>query len=163
MWLMSIVIQPRPVGRECSSSSKTVDLLVEEAESAPTLEQAATYWHQADEHVMADAWFIPLQTSLIPLFRSQRVHNAVIGPGAEGYVPFNDYPTKDNQGDPGRCKNLLAAAELPKRSHPQGHLHCQSSPCSGLPGGPVGLRQVRGDGQRHPGPCRFLRNLSGTN
>jgi hypothetical protein len=80
MWLMSIVMQPRPLGRECSSSSKTVDLLVEEAESAPTLEQAATYWHQADEQVVADAWFIPFQTSLIPLFRSQRLHKAIYFP-----------------------------------------------------------------------------------
>jgi peptide/nickel transport system substrate-binding protein len=39
--------------------------------------------------------------------------NQVIGPGAEGYVPFNDYPTKDNEGDPGKCKSLLAAAGYP--------------------------------------------------
>jgi len=36
--------------------------------------------------------------------------NQVIGPGAEGYVQFNDYPTKNNQGDPAKCKSLLKAA-----------------------------------------------------
>jgi hypothetical protein len=46
------------------------------------LSQAASYWHQADEQVMADAAFIPFQTQLTPLFRSARVHNAI-------YLPFN--------------------------------------------------------------------------
>ncbi len=39
--------------------------------------------------------------------------NQVIGPGADGYVPFNDYQTPKNQGDPGKCKTLLAAAGFP--------------------------------------------------
>jgi peptide/nickel transport system substrate-binding protein len=40
--------------------------------------------------------------------------NQVIGPGAEGYVQFNDYPSTNNQGNPGKCKSLLAAAGYPK-------------------------------------------------
>ena len=36
--------------------------------------------------------------------------NQVIGPGAEGYVQFNDYQTKNNQGDGAKCKSLLKAA-----------------------------------------------------
>jgi ABC-type transport system substrate-binding protein len=36
--------------------------------------------------------------------------NQVIGPGAEGYQQFNDYQTKNNQGDPAKCKSLLKAA-----------------------------------------------------
>src|SRR5205807_1071952 len=36
--------------------------------------------------------------------------NQVIGPGAEGYVPFNDYPTPGNKGDPAKCKRLLQRA-----------------------------------------------------
>ena len=36
--------------------------------------------------------------------------NQVIAPGAEGYVEFNPYPTPGNQGDPAKCKSLLAAA-----------------------------------------------------
>ena len=47
------------------------------AEAALTLSQATSYWHQADEQVMADAAFIPLQTQLVRLFRSMRVHNAI--------------------------------------------------------------------------------------
>ena len=39
--------------------------------------------------------------------------NQVIGPGAEGYVQFNDYPTTNNQGNPAKCKSLLAAAGYP--------------------------------------------------
>jgi ABC-type transport system substrate-binding protein len=61
-----------------------VDTLVKQAESALTLSQATSYWHQADERVMADAAFIPLQTTLLPLFRSARVHNAIYSPGV-GY------------------------------------------------------------------------------
>jgi ABC-type transport system substrate-binding protein len=37
----------------------------------------------------------------------------VIGPGAEGYVQFNLYPTPNHQGDPGKCKSLLKAAGYP--------------------------------------------------
>jgi peptide/nickel transport system substrate-binding protein len=36
--------------------------------------------------------------------------NQVIAPGAQGYVPFNDYPTPNNQGDPQKCQSLLKAA-----------------------------------------------------
>jgi|HubBroStandDraft_6_1064221.scaffolds.fasta_scaffold01216_2 ABC-type transport system substrate-binding protein len=39
--------------------------------------------------------------------------NQVIAPGAEGYVPFNDYPTPNNQGDAAKCKSLLKAAGYP--------------------------------------------------
>ena len=37
----------------------------------------------------------------------------VIAPGAEGYAPFNDYPTNNDQGNPGKCKSLLSAAGYP--------------------------------------------------
>jgi ABC-type transport system substrate-binding protein len=39
--------------------------------------------------------------------------NQVIAPGAEGYVPFNDYPTNNNEGNPAKCKSLLKAAGYP--------------------------------------------------
>ena len=57
-----------------------VDALVNKAERALTLSQAASFWHQADEQVMADAAFIPFQTQLVLLFRSARVHNAIYLP-----------------------------------------------------------------------------------
>ena len=40
--------------------------------------EAASYWHQTDEQVMARAAFIPLQTQLTPLCRSRRVCNAIL-------------------------------------------------------------------------------------
>jgi ABC-type transport system substrate-binding protein len=36
--------------------------------------------------------------------------NQVLAPGAEGYQQFNPYPTPNNQGDPAKCKSMLAAA-----------------------------------------------------
>jgi ABC-type transport system substrate-binding protein len=39
--------------------------------------------------------------------------NQVLAPGAQGYQQFNDYPTPNNQGDPAKCKSLLAAAGYP--------------------------------------------------
>jgi peptide/nickel transport system substrate-binding protein len=57
-----------------------VDTLVNRAESAITTTAAAKLWREADEKVMADAAFIPLQTPLTPLFRSRRVHNAIFIP-----------------------------------------------------------------------------------
>jgi len=63
----------------------SVDSLVTQAESATTVAAAASLWHQADEQVMKDAPFIPLETSLTPLFRSARVHNAIYLPFSEQY------------------------------------------------------------------------------
>jgi ABC-type transport system substrate-binding protein len=39
--------------------------------------------------------------------------NQVIAPGAEGYVPFNDYPTNQGEGNAAKCKSLLKAAGYP--------------------------------------------------
>jgi ABC-type transport system substrate-binding protein len=61
-----------------------VDSLVTQAESATALSAAANLWHQADQQVMKDAAFIPFETSLTPLFRSARVHNAI-------FIPFSEY------------------------------------------------------------------------
>jgi ABC-type transport system substrate-binding protein len=64
---------------------KTVNALVDQAERATSLAAAAKIWHEADEQVMADAAFIPLQTELTPLFRSVRVHNAIFIPFSNSY------------------------------------------------------------------------------
>jgi ABC-type transport system substrate-binding protein len=42
--------------------------------------------------------------------RFNQVLNQVLAPGAEGYQQFNPYPTPNNQGDPAKCKSMLAAA-----------------------------------------------------
>jgi ABC-type transport system substrate-binding protein len=65
--------------------SATVDQDITNAEAATTVAQAASFWHQADVAVMADAAFIPFQTQLTPVFRSTRVHNAIYLPFSEGY------------------------------------------------------------------------------
>ena len=39
--------------------------------------------------------------------------NQVIPPGNVGYEKFDPYPTPGNQGDPAKCKSLLAAAGYP--------------------------------------------------
>ncbi|WP_202862544.1 ABC transporter substrate-binding protein [Antricoccus suffuscus] len=39
--------------------------------------------------------------------------NQVIPPGNVGYEKFNLYPTKDNKGDPAKCKSLLKEAGYP--------------------------------------------------
>ncbi len=36
--------------------------------------------------------------------------NQVLSPGAEGYQQYDPYPTPNNQGDPAKCKSMLAAA-----------------------------------------------------
>ena len=74
--------------------------------------------------------------------------NQVIGPGAEGYVPFNDYPTKGNQGDSSKCRSLLAAAGYPDGLTLKDSYRRQPPPSLGLPSGAVGLRQMRSDSQR---------------
>jgi peptide/nickel transport system substrate-binding protein len=62
-----------------------VNTLVNQAESALTITAAAKLWRRADEKVMADAAFIPLQTELTPLYRSVRVHNATFIPLSGSY------------------------------------------------------------------------------
>ncbi len=64
---------------------KAVDTLVNQAEAATTIAAAADLWHQADEQVMADAAFIPLQAELTQQFRSTRVHNAIFLPFSGSY------------------------------------------------------------------------------
>jgi peptide/nickel transport system substrate-binding protein len=41
-----------------------------------------------------------------------KVINTAIPPGSAGYQPINLYNTPDNQGDPAKCKSLLAAAGI---------------------------------------------------
>ena len=41
------------------------------------------------------------------------VLNGAIAPGNIGYANYNYYPTPGNSGDPGKCKQLLAAAGYP--------------------------------------------------
>ena len=66
-------------------SSSTVDNLVTEAESAPTLAKATADWQAANKAVMAEAPFIPFQTQLTNIMRSSHVHNAIYNPFSAQY------------------------------------------------------------------------------
>jgi ABC-type transport system substrate-binding protein len=66
-------------------NNPAVDALIDKALSAPDENTAATYWHQADVQIMADAAIVPLQTQKTALFRSTRVHNAIFLPFSQAY------------------------------------------------------------------------------
>jgi ABC-type transport system substrate-binding protein len=68
-------------------NSPTVNALIDQALQAPTVAQAATFWHQADLQVMKDAPFIPFKTESTPLYHSSQVHNALFMPLAIAYDP----------------------------------------------------------------------------
>jgi peptide/nickel transport system substrate-binding protein len=70
-------------------NSPKVNALIDQAESAPTAAQAATFWAQADKQIMADAAFIPFQTQKVPAFHSARVKNAMWSPFAQSYDVTN--------------------------------------------------------------------------
>jgi peptide/nickel transport system substrate-binding protein len=66
-------------------SSSTVDNLITQAETAPTLAKATTYWQEANKAVMAQAPFIPFQGQLTNLMRASTVHNAIYNPFSAQY------------------------------------------------------------------------------
>ena len=66
-------------------SSSTVDSLITEAETAPTLAKATSLWQQANKAVMAQAPFIPFQGQLTNLMRASTVHNAIYNPFSAQY------------------------------------------------------------------------------
>jgi peptide/nickel transport system substrate-binding protein len=66
-------------------SNTTVDNLITEAESAPTLAQATTYWQDANKAVMEQAPFIPFMGQLTNLMHSSSVHNAIYNPFSAQY------------------------------------------------------------------------------
>jgi peptide/nickel transport system substrate-binding protein len=66
-------------------SDPNVDNLIAEAEAAPTLAQATTYWQEANKAVMADAPFVPFQTQLTNIMHASSVHNAIYNPFSAQY------------------------------------------------------------------------------
>ena len=66
-------------------SDPTVDHLIAEAEAAPTLAQATTYWQDANKQVMEDAPFVPFQTQLTNIMHASSVHNAIYNPFSAEY------------------------------------------------------------------------------
>jgi peptide/nickel transport system substrate-binding protein len=68
-------------------SSKTLDSLIVQAETASSISQAASLWHQADENVMQNAVIVPLCDGLAPFYTSKRVENVAPGSSAVVYQP----------------------------------------------------------------------------
>ncbi len=66
-------------------NNATVNSDIDKALAATSLTQAASFWHQADVQIMADAAIIPFQTQSTPIFHSSRVHNALFMPLCECY------------------------------------------------------------------------------
>jgi peptide/nickel transport system substrate-binding protein len=66
-------------------SSKTLDSLIVKAETATSLSDAASLWHQADENVMQNAVIVPLGDGQAPFYSSARVQNK--GSSAIVYAP----------------------------------------------------------------------------
>jgi peptide/nickel transport system substrate-binding protein len=52
-------------------NSKTLDNLIKQAEAASSLSAAGNIWHQADENVMKNAVFVPLQSQLAAVLLEQ--------------------------------------------------------------------------------------------
>jgi peptide/nickel transport system substrate-binding protein len=70
------------------SSAKT-NALIDQALAAPTASAAATFWHQADQQVMADAAIYPITDGNLGIMRGSQVHNAIYVPLLEQIDPTN--------------------------------------------------------------------------
>ena len=51
----------------------TVNSLIVQAENAPNLTAAGTYWHEADMQIMSDAAIVPIMSQNFPLYASSRI------------------------------------------------------------------------------------------
>ena len=61
----------------CYNNTTTNDL-VNKALAATSQSAAAGFWHQADMQVMKDAVIVPFTNQNTPLYKSTRVHNAIV-------------------------------------------------------------------------------------
>ncbi len=55
----------------------TVNSLINQADAAPTLAQAGTLWHEADEDIMKDAAIVPIMSQNTPIMSSSRVRGVL--------------------------------------------------------------------------------------
>lgn len=79
-------------------NSPTTNNLIDQAIKAPTEDQAATLWAQADAQVMADAPFFPLTNPKNANYHAAQVHNANYVPAMQMFDPTNVWLDKDKQG-----------------------------------------------------------------
>ncbi|SEM57783.1 ABC transporter substrate-binding protein [Streptacidiphilus jiangxiensis] len=62
-----------------------VNALIDQALAASDETTAAGFWHQADQRLMAIAAIVPFESQSTPVFRSDRVHNAIFEPFSQQY------------------------------------------------------------------------------
>ncbi len=79
-------------------NSKAANDLIDKAVSAKTTEEAAQYFHQADEQVMKDAAFFPVTNPKEAHYHAAQVHNTVFLAGLQGFDPSNVWLEKGKQG-----------------------------------------------------------------
>jgi peptide/nickel transport system substrate-binding protein len=60
-------------------NNASVNSLITQAETAPSLSASGGFWHQADEQIMSDAAIVPIMSQNFPEYASARVR------GANGY------------------------------------------------------------------------------
>jgi ABC-type transport system substrate-binding protein len=58
-------------------NSATVNSLINQADAAPTLAQAGTLWHEADEAIMKDAAIVPIMSQNTPIMSSSRIRGVL--------------------------------------------------------------------------------------
>jgi peptide/nickel transport system substrate-binding protein len=58
-------------------NSSTVNNLIDQANAAPTIAQAGTIWHEADEAIMKDAVIVPIMSQNTPIMSSTRVRGVL--------------------------------------------------------------------------------------
>lgn len=89
-------------GRDCTAqsvnygcyNSPKVNQDIDAASSAKTEADASSFWHAADQQIMADAAFVPWQQQLTPIYKNKRVHNALFYQIAQLYDYTNIWLTK---------------------------------------------------------------------
>lgn len=75
-----------------------LNTLIQQASEAPTADDAATLWAQADQQVMKDAAFFPITDPLNANYHASQVNNAVYIPAFQNFDPANVWLSKDKQG-----------------------------------------------------------------
>jgi peptide/nickel transport system substrate-binding protein len=76
----------------------TTNGLIQQAIAAPTTDQAATLWSQADARVMEQAAIFPLTNPKQANYRASQVNNAVYVPSMQNFDPTNVWLAQGKQG-----------------------------------------------------------------
>jgi peptide/nickel transport system substrate-binding protein len=66
-------------------NSPATNKLIDQALQAKSTDDAAKYWHQADQQIMADAAIVPFMSQKTPWYHSTRVKNAIWVPISQNY------------------------------------------------------------------------------